>query len=76
MQLSRSVNRGDFGANGKPDDVTYTVTADMVEAKMKEKLQQPKYAAYDRGTRQLTGSRIAHRSDRPAASTSSQPLVR
>jgi hypothetical protein len=29
-------------ANGKPDDVTYTVTADMVEAKMKEKLQQPK----------------------------------
>jgi len=56
--------------------VTYTVTADMVEAKMKEKLQQPKYAAYDRGTRQLPGSRIAHRSDRPAASTSSQPLVR
>ena len=29
-------------ANGTPDDVTYKVTAEMVEAKMKEKMQQPK----------------------------------
>jgi hypothetical protein len=29
-------------ANGKPDDVTYTVTADMVQAKMKEKTRQRK----------------------------------
>jgi hypothetical protein len=29
-------------ANGTPDDVTFTVTAEMVEAKMKEKMQQPK----------------------------------
>jgi hypothetical protein len=28
-------------ANGTPDDVTVTVTAEMVEAKMKEKIQQP-----------------------------------
>ena len=29
-------------ANGALDDVTYKVTAEMVEAKMKEKMQQPK----------------------------------
>ena len=28
--------------NGTPDDVKYEVTAEMVEAKMKEKMQQPK----------------------------------
>jgi hypothetical protein len=29
-------------ANGTPDDVKYTVTKDMVKAKMQEKAQQPK----------------------------------
>jgi hypothetical protein len=29
-------------ANGTPDHVTYTLTPEMLEAKMKEKMQQPK----------------------------------
>jgi hypothetical protein len=41
QEQSKKVNQAAV-ANGTPDDVKYEVTAEMVEAEMKEKMQQPK----------------------------------